>query len=47
MQAFRVSLFIDADEKQINAAVESSAPCIEIHTGHYADAIDDSQKNLN
>ncbi len=42
----RVSLFIDADEKQINAAVESSAPCIEIHTGHYADAIDDSQKNL-
>ncbi len=42
----RVSLFIDADEKQINAAAESSAPCIEIHTGHYADAIDDNNKNL-
>ncbi len=42
----RVSLFIDADEKQINAAAESSVPCIEIHTGHYADAIDDNQKRL-
>lgn len=40
----RVSLFIDADEKQINAAVESSAPCIEIHTGHYADTIDDDKR---
>jgi len=34
----RVSLFIDADEKQIEAAATSGAPCIEIHTGHYADA---------
>jgi len=42
----RVSLFIDADEKQINAAAESSAPCIEIHTGHYADAIDENKKIL-
>lgn len=42
----RVSLFIDADEKQINAAAESSVPCIEIHTGHYADAIDDKKKSL-
>lgn len=38
----RVSLFIDADEEQIQAAVESSAPFIEIHTGHYADAVDDN-----
>ena len=37
----RVSLFIDADEKQIQAAADSSAPYIEIHTGHYADAVDD------
>ncbi len=37
----RVSLFIDADEEQIQAAADSSAPYIEIHTGHYADAIDD------
>lgn len=34
----RVSLFIDADEKQIEAAMQSTAPFIEIHTGHYADA---------
>lgn len=34
----RVSLFIDADKKQIEAAAESGAPVIEIHTGHFADA---------
>lgn len=34
----RVSLFIDADEKQVQAAVECKAPVIEIHTGHYAEA---------
>ena len=36
----RVSLFIDADPKQIEAAHEVGAPCIEIHTGHFADAED-------
>lgn len=34
----KVSLFIDADKKQIDAAKEVGAPVIEIHTGHYADA---------
>lgn len=34
----RVSLFIDADAEQIDAAVDCGAPVIEIHTGHYADA---------
>jgi pyridoxine 5-phosphate synthase len=34
----RVSLFIDADAKQIDAAVKAGAPVIEIHTGKYADA---------
>ncbi|MEE8429308.1 MAG: pyridoxine 5'-phosphate synthase [Gammaproteobacteria bacterium] len=34
----RVSLFIDADIHQVEAAVQVGAPCIEIHTGHYADA---------
>ncbi len=34
----RVSLFIDADRKQLDAAVEVGAPVVEIHTGHYADA---------
>ncbi len=33
----RVSLFIDADKKQIDAAAQVNAPVIEIHTGHYAD----------
>ncbi len=33
-----VSLFIDADFKQIDATVAAGAPVIEIHTGAYADA---------
>ncbi len=33
-----VSLFIDPDIKQIEAAVRCKAPTIEIHTGAYADA---------
>jgi len=33
----RVSLFIDADKAQIDAAAQVMAPVIEIHTGHYAD----------
>jgi pyridoxine 5-phosphate synthase len=34
----RTSLFIDADIKQIDAAMSCGAPVIEIHTGHYADS---------
>lgn len=34
----RVSLFIDADAAQIDAAHEAGAPVIELHTGKYADA---------
>ena len=34
----QVSLFIDADKSQIDAAVECGAPYIEIHTGQYAEA---------
>ncbi|WP_034916412.1 MULTISPECIES: pyridoxine 5'-phosphate synthase [Erwinia] len=33
-----VSLFIDADHQQIDAALATGAPYIEIHTGAYADA---------
>jgi pyridoxine 5-phosphate synthase len=33
-----VSLFIDADKRQIEAALECGAPVIELHTGAYADA---------
>jgi pyridoxine 5-phosphate synthase len=34
----QVSLFIDADLSQIDAALAAGAPYIEIHTGQYADA---------
>jgi len=34
----RVSLFINADAEQIDAAAEAGAPVIEIHTGAFADA---------
>jgi pyridoxine 5-phosphate synthase len=34
----QVSLFIDADNEQIDAAVKTGAPYIELHTGKYADA---------
>jgi len=39
-----VSLFIDADEAQIDASVASGAPYIEIHTGHYADAVSEEEQ---
>ena len=35
----KVSLFIDADQHQIDATIACGAPTIEIHTGAYADAI--------
>lgn len=37
-QGIEVSLFIDPDEKQIEAALRVGAQAIEIHTGAYADA---------
>ncbi|WP_107850859.1 pyridoxine 5'-phosphate synthase [Oceanimonas marisflavi] len=39
-----VSLFIDADRTQIDAAVAAGAPYIEIHTGHYADAASEAEQ---
>lgn len=41
----KVSLFIDADAAQIEAAAKCGAPAIEIHTGHYADAVNAEQQN--
>ncbi|SEK59709.1 pyridoxine 5'-phosphate synthase [Nitrosovibrio tenuis] len=41
-----VSLFIDAEPAQIDAAAEAGAPAIEIHTGHYADAHTDSEQEI-
>jgi pyridoxine 5-phosphate synthase len=40
----RVSLFIDADVAQIDAAAQTGAPAIEIHTGHYGDAQADAER---
>lgn len=40
----KVSLFIDADVQQIDAAKRTGAPVIEIHTGHYADAEDRAEQ---
>lgn len=37
----RVSLFIDPDARQIDAAMRTGAAAVEIHTGRYADAPDD------
>lgn len=34
----RVSLFIDPDVRQVDAAANSGAPVVELHTGSYADA---------
>jgi pyridoxine 5-phosphate synthase len=34
----RVALFIDPDSKQIEAAAQSGAPAVELHTGAYAEA---------
>ena len=42
----RVSPFIDASHEQIDAVVACGAPCIEIHTGHYADAHGEAQSAM-
>jgi pyridoxine 5-phosphate synthase len=42
----RVSLFIDADFKQLDAAQAAGAPVVEIHTGQYADASTDAARVL-
>ncbi|WP_113905986.1 pyridoxine 5'-phosphate synthase [Aliidiomarina celeris] len=39
-----VSLFIDADHAQIEAAAESGAPYVELHTGHYAECTGKQQE---
>jgi pyridoxine 5-phosphate synthase len=40
----RVSLFIDPDSEQLDAARQAGAPVVELHTGTYADATGDEQK---
>ena len=40
----RVSLFIDPEEKQIQASKDVGATVVELHTGRYADLAGDQQK---
>jgi len=39
----RVSLFIDPERAQVDAAVAAGAPVVELHTGKYADTENDEQ----
>jgi len=38
VSGIRVSLFIDAEKKQIDASLKAGAPVVELHTGGYAEA---------
>jgi pyridoxine 5-phosphate synthase len=40
-----VSLFVDADRDQLQAARDTGAEFVEIHTGHYADAATQKQQD--
>ncbi|KAF3997968.1 pyridoxine 5'-phosphate synthase [Glaciimonas immobilis] len=44
-EGIRVSLFIDPDADQIQAAADVGAPVIELHTGRYAEATNVSEQN--
>jgi pyridoxine 5-phosphate synthase len=39
----RVSLFVDPEPAQLEAALAAGAPVVELHTGAYADATDERQ----
>jgi len=45
-RGIRVSLFVDPDEKQVEASKETGAHGVEIHTGSYANAKGDGSKEL-
>lgn len=45
-EGIQVSLFIDAEKDQIDAAVNAGAPYIEIHTGQYAEAKNEHQMQI-
>lgn len=42
-----VSLFIDPDREQIDAAKKAGAKIVELHTGRYADAKNDEEQELH
>ncbi|RUO57893.1 pyridoxine 5'-phosphate synthase [Pseudidiomarina insulisalsae] len=47
-QGIKTSLFIDADQEQIDAATATGASIVELHTGHYAEqtAVKEQQRSL-
>lgn len=45
-EGIRVSLFIDTDADQIQAASEVGARVIELHTGRYAEIIEDAERDI-
>ncbi|MBT8442947.1 MAG: pyridoxine 5'-phosphate synthase, partial [Gammaproteobacteria bacterium] len=42
--AIRVSLFIDPDQAQLDASAAAGAAVVELHTGCYADATTDAER---
>jgi len=42
-QGIRVSLFIEADERQLDAALKLGVPVVEFHTGEYAHAVGENR----
>lgn len=40
----QVSLFVDPDSRQLEAARETGAPLVELHTGHYAEVSGEAQR---
>jgi pyridoxine 5-phosphate synthase len=45
-QGIHVSLFIDPDKAQIEAAAQTGAHCVELHTGDYAKNYPEGRKNI-
>ncbi len=43
-KGIQVSLFVDPDENQVQAAKDVAADMIEIHTGHFSDAASQSER---
>ncbi|MBL4721093.1 MAG: pyridoxine 5'-phosphate synthase [Alphaproteobacteria bacterium] len=41
----RVSLFVEADPRQLDAAVTLGAPVVELHTGRYAELVGQAQQD--
>ena len=42
-RGIRVSLFVEPDPRQLEAAVEMGAPVVELHTGKYCDLLDEGR----